>query len=222
MSGNGVKVTRRKISDYVPDPHNANKGTERGQYMIDASVGEVGLARSIVATADNTIPAGNKTLQAALDAGLEDVIEVETDGRALVVVKRTDWATVDDEQARKYAYYDNRASEVGLDWDTDQLLADIEAGIDLDALFHDWELDQLMQAAAGEVDYAAEWAGMPEFENEDAFGAVHSVKVHFTSDDAIREFAELIGQTVTENTKSIWFPKQVRENLKKYAVDDES
>lgn len=87
MAGD-VTVRRRKISDYVPDPHNANKGTERGQYMIDASVNEVGLARSIVAANDDTIPAGNKTLQAALDAGLEDVIEVETDGRSLVVVNR--------------------------------------------------------------------------------------------------------------------------------------
>lgn len=142
--GNGVTVKRRKISDYLPDPHNANKGTERGQYMIDASVNEVGLARSIVAANDDTIPAGNKTLQAALDAGLEDVIEVETDGRSLVVVKRTDWPTVDDARARKYAYYDNRASEVGLDWDADQLLADLDAGLDLSALFHEDELDALL------------------------------------------------------------------------------
>ena len=100
---NGIRVTRRKLSDYTPDPHNANKGTERGVYMLDRSIEEVGLARSIVAAADGTIPAGNKTLQAAADAGIEDVIEVETDGRALVVVKRTDWETVDAEQARRYA-----------------------------------------------------------------------------------------------------------------------
>ena len=25
-----IRVTRRKLTDYVPDPHNANKGTERG------------------------------------------------------------------------------------------------------------------------------------------------------------------------------------------------
>ena len=103
MADNGTRVTRRKLSDYTLDPRNANRGTERGIYMLDRSIEEVGLARSIVAAADGTIPAGNKTLQAAADAGIEDVIEVETDGRALVVVKRTDWETVDVEQARKYA-----------------------------------------------------------------------------------------------------------------------
>lgn len=144
MADDNVTVRKRKLSDYKPDPHNANRGTERGQYMIDASIEQVGLARSIVAAADDTIPAGNKTLQAAADAGIDEVIEVETDGRALVVVKRTDWQTVDDEAARKYAYYDNRASEVGLEWDAEQLLADLGAGVDLSGLWRDDELASLL------------------------------------------------------------------------------
>jgi lysozyme family protein len=152
MADNGTRVTRRKLSDYKPDPHNANRGTERGVYMLDRSIEEVGLARSIVAAADGTIPAGNKTLQAAADAGIEDVIEVETDGRALVVVKRTDWATVDAEQARRYAYYDNRASDVDLDFNAAQIMADLEAGIDLSAMFFDDELDELRRVAAIEED----------------------------------------------------------------------
>lgn len=137
-------IRKRKLSEYRPDPHNANKGTERGQYMIDASVEAVGLARSIVAAADDTIPAGNKTLQAAADAGIEDVLEVETDGTTLVVVKRTDWASVDDEQARQYAYFDNRASEVGLEWDIDRMREDLEAGVDLADLWHEGELEALL------------------------------------------------------------------------------
>lgn len=144
MADNGTRVTRRKLSDYTLDPRNANRGTERGIYMLDRSIEEVGLARSIVAAADGTIPAGNKTLQAAADAGIEDVIEVETDGRALVVVKRTDWETVDVEQARKYAYYDNRASEVGLEWDAEQVLADVGAGVDVSKVFSERELEILL------------------------------------------------------------------------------
>lgn len=142
-------IRKRKVSDYVPDPHNANKGTERGQYMVDTSVQSVGLARSIVAANDDTIPAGNKTLQAAMDAGIEDVIEVETDGNALVVVKRTDWATVDSEKARQYAYLDNRASEVGLAWDAEQVLRDLDAGVDLSGMFLDDELDELLAGMDG-------------------------------------------------------------------------
>ena len=140
-----VKVSRRKITDYTPDPRNANLGTERGQYMIDHSVESVGLARSIVAANDDTIPAGNKTLQAAVDAGIEDVIEVETDGHALVVVKRTDWAGVDDPAARQYAYLDNRAGEVGLVWNAEQLASDLKTGIDLSKMFKPEELDLLIK-----------------------------------------------------------------------------
>jgi len=163
MADNGTRVTRRKLSDYKPDPHNANKGTERGVYMLDRSIEEVGLARSIVAAADGTIPAGNKTLQAAADAGIEAVIEVETDGRALVVVKRTDWETADTEQARKYAYYDNRTAEVGLAWDAEQILADLDAGVDLSALFHDDELDTILALAQGppSLDELGEMYGDP-------------------------------------------------------------
>jgi len=221
MADNGTRVTRRKLSDYKPDPHNANKGTERGVYMLDRSIEEVGLARSIVAAADGTIPAGNKTLQAAADAGIEAVIEVETDGRALVVVKRTDWETADAEQARKYAYYDNRAAEVGLEWDAEQLLADLDAGLDLSALFFDWELEKFQLAPENEVDFAEMWEGMPEYESEDERPA-YAIKVNFKTLDDLKDFARLIGQNLTEQTRSIWHPVKLPEKTKDIAwVSDE-
>ncbi len=105
-----------------------------------------------MAAADDTIPAGNKALQALVDAGIVEAIEIETDGRTAVVVKRTDWATVDAEQARRYAYYDNRASDVDLDFNAAQIMADLEAGIDLSAMFFDDELDELRRVAAIEED----------------------------------------------------------------------
>lgn len=147
-------IRKRKLSDYRPDPHNANQGTERGQYMIDRSVEEVGAARSIVAAADDTIPIGNHTLQALMDAGLDDVIEVVTDGRTPVVVKRQDWENADHPTARKAAYFDNRTSEVGLSWDAAQIAADMRDAVDLSDLWHDDELTALVEQAvkAAEVE----------------------------------------------------------------------
>jgi hypothetical protein len=219
----GVKVTRRKITDYRPDPRNANQGTERGQYMLDKSVEQVGAARSIVAAADDTIPAGNKSLQAFVDAGLEDVIEIETDGTTPVVVKRTDWASVDSEQARKYAYFDNRTNEVGLTWDVQQVLTDIESGMDLDAMFFDWELDQILgKVAQGGFDPSAEWEGMPEYESEDGRPA-YAIKVNFRSLEDLQDFARLIEQKLTEQTRSIWYPIKPSEETKNIAwISDES
>ena len=128
----------------TPDRKNANKGTERGRYMVEASLRETGAGRSIVLDKDGRIIAGNKTFEAASDIGLPVRI-VETDGRELVAVKRTDLDLDDDTgTARKLAYYDNRAGQVGLEWDAEIMLGDIGAGLDLSAMFRQDELDELL------------------------------------------------------------------------------
>lgn len=140
------KVIRRKITDYLPDSHNANKGTERGLQMLEDSLQSVGVGRSIVVDKNGKIPAGNKTLEAAVNAGFEDVLEIEDDGKTLIVHKRSDW-DLDDPlgAARKYAYLDNRVSEVGLAWDANQIAADVEAGVMLGEMFSQKEFDAIMQ-----------------------------------------------------------------------------
>lgn len=81
------------------DPHNANKGTDRGRAMVAASLEECGAGRSILADKDGTVIAGNKTLEAARKLGLP-VRVVETNGEELVVVRRTD-LSIDEERGRR-------------------------------------------------------------------------------------------------------------------------
>lgn len=160
------KVTRRKLTDYQPDMSNANAGSERGLQMIEDSLSQDGVGRSIVADAYDRIPAGNKTLEAAINAGIEDVIEIEDDGHSIIVHKRRDWDLNDiNGAARRYAYRDNRASEVGLSWSAEQLLADVNAGFDFAHLFSEGELAALLADVNGgnggddpgaQVDRAAE------------------------------------------------------------------
>lgn len=150
-----VKVTERKISEFTQDPSNANQGTERGLRVLDDSIAETGLGRSVVVDKNDILIAGNKTTERAVDRGFVDAIVVETTGDKLVIVKRTDLDLLTDDPnnpARKLAYYDNRAGEVGLSWDAEQLLADINAGVDLSHLFTDGELDALLAGLqTGEV-----------------------------------------------------------------------
>lgn len=123
------KVTRKKITDYLPDDFNANAGTERGTRVIEDSLRTYGAGRSLLADKNGRLIAGNKTQQGAVDIGLEDVIEIETDGNQIVVVKRRD-LSLDDAKARALAIADNRANEVSLNWDEPvltALLADIAA-----------------------------------------------------------------------------------------------
>ncbi len=128
------------------DPHNANRGTDRGRRAVADSLAECGAGRSILVDRDGTVIAGNKTLEAAQAMGLP-VRVVESSGDELVVVQRTDLVLDDaeDQRARRLAYLDNRAGQLGLEWDTDQILADLEAGVDFEGLFDGAELNALLE-----------------------------------------------------------------------------
>lgn len=85
-----AKKLVKTVSDLTPDPMNANKHSEFGSRLLENSIRENGFARSIVISDDNVIIAGNGATEGAVAVGMEDVIVVETDGRKMVAVKRTD------------------------------------------------------------------------------------------------------------------------------------
>lgn len=133
-----------KITDFHPDKHNANKGTEKGAIVLDDSVRNLGLGRSILVDKNGNIIAGNKTQETAVANGLEDAIVIETDGSKLVVVKRTDidLYSPDDDKARMLALYDNLSSQVNLDWDP----------VNLDFVLQNIQSDSIsVQAALSEL-----------------------------------------------------------------------
>lgn len=65
------------------------------------------------------------------------------------------------------------------------------------------------------------WQGMPEFENEN-LDSFRSILVHFKSQADVDVFSELVGQSITDKTKYIYYPKVEDVNLKPYRVIDES
>lgn len=137
-----VDVRYAKISELTPDPNNANKGTERGAYMVRRSLEKLGAGRSVLIDKNGILIAGNKTTEAAYDLGLEDAIIVPTDGTKLVVVQRTDLDLATDAEAKELAIADNRAAEVGLSWEV-PTLQEIADEVDLSDWFtedeqHDW------------------------------------------------------------------------------------
>ena len=131
------------IHDLTLDPSNANKGTERGLGMLEHSLREYGAGRSILVDREGRVIAGNKTLERAVDIGLPVEI-VQSDGTKLIVVQRTDLDFEADPRARQLAYADNRTGEEGLEWDIEQLKADLDAGIDLGEWWLRDELKELL------------------------------------------------------------------------------
>lgn len=139
--------TIKTIADLTPDSANVNKGTERGHYLIDYSITELGAGRSILADADGVVVAGNKTLEVAVDHQLP-IRVIQTDGKELVVVQRTDLRLTgkgaERDRARKLAIADNRASEVGYSASIETLLEHAQSGVDLSAMYRQDELDGLV------------------------------------------------------------------------------
>ena len=200
-----TEVKRAKLDTLTPDHANANKGTERGRYALEASLRQYGAGRSILLDKNGRIIAGNKTAEVAADVGLDDVLIVQTDGKQIVAVQRTD-LDIDSEAGRGLASADNRVGELSLDWDAEQVLADINTGVDLSALFFDFELDKILGREGEPFDPNAEWQGMPEFQQEDLTGI--KCIVHFENESDMKDFEKLVGQHIPDNTKSIWYPKK--------------
>lgn len=145
----------------TPDKQNANKGTDRGRDLLKHSLAEYGAGRSILVDKNGNIIAGNKTFEQASAMGMK-VREIETDGDELVVVKRNDLDLYNGTKARELAYADNRVAELDLAWEAEQLAADLEAGIDLNALgFNSSELEDIfgskkLKDAKPKIDQAEE------------------------------------------------------------------
>lgn len=197
---------RVKLSDLTPDSHNANKGTERGRALLEKSLRQYGAGRSILLDKHGRIIAGNKTAEVASEIGLEDVVIVRTSGDKVVAVLRED-LDLDSEAGRMIAYVDNRVGQVDLDWDFQNILTDWNDGdgLPLNDFWFDWELEQIQ--APDNFDPMEEWKGMPEFEHEDKT-SYQSIHIHFKNEQEVQEFAELIGQSLTEKTRSIWYSQR--------------
>lgn len=124
------QVTTTTIDKLVPDDKNFNKGTEYGKQLLGKSFAQFGAGRSILLDKNNRIIAGNKATEEYGEQGGEKVIVVETDGKTLVAVKRTD-IDLDSKRGRELALADNATQKADLEWDTEVV----------EAISKEWEID---------------------------------------------------------------------------------
>ena len=136
------------IKDLVPDPKNRRKHTPRNVGMIVDALHKVGAGRSIVIDENNEVLAGNATIEAAGEAGITQLKVIDATGDEIVAVRRTGLTT---DQKRDLAIFDNRTGELA-DWDADQLLKDVEVGVDLSSFFREDELSSLLDAVTQDAE----------------------------------------------------------------------
>lgn len=148
-----------------------------------------------------------------------------------VTVKAGEWFVTagyhpfkSDAEAQAYLFDSNNLGLLGGDftawdmerlWDPEAYKATLKALGEQQALPISVDGDSLDALLMPPTNPLEEWKGMPEIGSVDILGAAKSIIVHFKTPDDIKQFSELVGQTVTENTKSIWYPKQNFDELGK-------
>lgn len=87
--------------------------------------------------------------------------------------------------------------------------------------FMDLSEEEKEQIVDDEHDWEEHWVGMPEFVQKDN-PPFKSIFLHFRSQEDYKAFAKLIGQNLTEKTKSIWYPKlEIDDNMLKRWIEEE-
>jgi hypothetical protein len=207
-----VKIERVSMNDLSLDPANARAHPERNLEAIQASLRRFGQQKPIVVRNSGTILAGNGTYEAARSLGWThiDVVRTELDGADAIA----------------FGIADNRTSELA-QWNEvvlSGLLAELQSDEDFDHLttgFTDMEIALMLGRVSGEPpdDPSKHWDDMPEFGNEPK--AVRSLTLHFATHDDVEDFAQVVGQNISEKTKYLWHPERKRRDMNGVQFVDE-
>lgn len=194
-----------------PYERNSRVHSDRQIDQIINSIKEFGFTIPVLIDETNMLIAGHGRVMAAQKMGLEEVP---------VMVARG-WT---DQMKRAYVIADNKLTENST-WDEELLKAEIKQlefeNYNLE--FLGFEVDELtdlfLDKEFGKTDALEEWTDMPEYEGLEP--CYKKVVVNFDDEESFNAFFELVGQSHTEKTKSIWFPEKEKRNLKDLEWTDE-
>jgi len=195
-----LKVTNAPVDKLIPYASNSRTHSDEQIAQIAASIREFGFTNPVLVDGANGIIAGHGRVLAARKLGMKNVPTIEL-------------SHLTETQRKAYIIADNKLA-LNAGWDMDLLPLEmgglLDEGFDLSLIgFDDDEITSTISLTAGEEtenDPDDEWVGMPEFTREDT-GAFKSVIVHFKDKQAVEMFEKELHQTITENTRMIWYPE---------------
>lgn len=112
-----MKFKEIDLSSLLPDKSNPNRHTKRGLELLQKSIRENGVGRSLVVDKNNRLICGNATFEVLKKLGITKTIVVETTGDEVVCVKRTDLDLEKDLKARNLSIADNQTNAIDLNFD---------------------------------------------------------------------------------------------------------
>ena len=163
-----MRKEKVKISDLIPDNKNFNKGSEFGNSLIEKSFRKFGAGRSILIDKNNRIIAGNKSVENAASIGMEDVQIVESDGKRIIAVKRTD-IDLDSPEGREMALADNATAKANIVFDAEVIEAELG-----EAVCEEWGVESSVKLEATEDDFN----GVPPKEPITVLGDLYELNDH--------------------------------------------
>lgn len=200
------------LDSLQPHPNNYRSHPPQQLDHLRQSLRQHGIYRPIVIAQDSTILAGHGV---ALAARLEAIERVP-----VVRLPISPYSP----QALKLLAGDNETARLGIidDKALAQIILQIQAEDEYGLMgtgFDDRTLSHLLatsgiQGIETQNDPNAEWVNMPEFHQEEVFGAYKTIKVHFATEEDYRAFARLVNQDLQPKSTHIWYPKKRQDNLK--------
>lgn len=192
-----IPVIDVQVDALIPAARNSRTHSPDQIAQIAGSIREFGFTNPVLIDGVRGIIAGHGRVLAARKLGLATVPCIEL-------------GHLSEMQKRAYIIADNKLA-LNAGWDLEMLRIEIEGLLsdDFDVSLAGFDASDLtsilLDRETGENDAAAEWQGMPEFNQEDQ-SAYKRLVVNFATQADVNRFAELIEQAVSEKTRSIWFP----------------
>lgn len=191
-----VEAKRIPIAELKPAEYNP-RIMHRSEFEgLKASILEFGQADAVVVNKDMTIIGGHMRVEAMKALGYKDVFCIVLD-----VDKRTE----------KKLNVTLNSQAISGNYDSLKLAEIIEV-FKLDDNFEDLRLDVIEPLDLSEQ-IESEYEGMPEFSQDDQ-SAYRKLIINFKSEDDVQGFADLIGQNITEKTRSLWYPEAEIDSTK--------
>lgn len=201
-----MNIEYKNPNDLLPYARNSKLHPKDQIDKIARQIDQVGFLVPVIVDKDNVIITGHGRTLAAKALGLDKIPTLKLEN-------------LTEEQVNAFRIADNKVSESN--WDLPALAFELgtleRLNIDLTLTGFDLaEVKNILSSfngtelrpgvESGENNPTSEWTGMPEFDHVDKTSE-YRVIVHFASKEDLDAFSNLIDQKLTENTRSIWFPK---------------
>ena len=201
-----MKIEQISIKEIKEHERNPRIHSKEQINQICRSIKEFGFNVPILIDENNIILAGHGRFFSAKKLELEKVPTIKI-------------PHLSPEQKKAYIIADNKIA-LNSKWNSELLFSELEElklkEYDIDITgFNQIELLTLDEENTDNIvnDIDEEWVNMPEYEQEDE-KPYRTLYVHFRKEEDVRDFFQILHQSFTNKTKSIWHPKLIQKDNK--------